>query len=104
MVTGAGRGIGLAVTEALLAAYARVVAGTRSRSEALDDLVAKGAELTVVEVDLATPDGPGTLVAAAADLHGGLDVLVNNVGAVRPGSTASWRRPTRTGNGRSPPT
>ncbi|CAG6397804.1 SDR family oxidoreductase [Streptomyces cocklensis] len=84
VVTGAGRGIGLAVTEALLAAGARVVAGTRSRSEALDDLVAKGAELTVVEVDLATPDGPGTLVAAAADLHGGLDVLVNNVGAVRP--------------------
>lgn len=84
VVTGAGRGIGLAVTEALLAAGARVVAGTRSRSAALDDLVGQGAELTVVEVDLATPDGPGTLVAAAAERHGGLDVLVNNVGAVRP--------------------
>ncbi|MEV1022987.1 SDR family oxidoreductase [Streptomyces sp. NPDC050264] len=84
VVTGAGRGIGLAVTEGLLAAGARVVAGTRNRTEALDALVEKGAELTVVEVDLATPDGPGTLVAAAAELHGGLDVLVNNVGAVRP--------------------
>ena len=43
VVTGAGRGIGLAVTEGLLAAGARVVAGTRNRSEALDDLVKQGA-------------------------------------------------------------
>ncbi|MEE4542598.1 SDR family oxidoreductase [Streptomyces sp. V4-01] len=84
VVTGAGRGIGLAVTEALLAAGARVVAGTRNRTGALDDLTGGGAELTVVEVDLATPEGPGTLVAAAIERHGGLDVLVNNVGAVRP--------------------
>lgn len=84
VVTGAGRGIGLAVTEGLLAAGARVVAGTKSRTEALDDLVKQGAALTVVEVDLATPEGPGALVAEAAGLHGGLDVLVNNVGAVRP--------------------
>ncbi|SEG83266.1 NAD(P)-dependent dehydrogenase, short-chain alcohol dehydrogenase family [Actinacidiphila yanglinensis] len=84
VVTGAGRGIGLAVTEGLLAAGARVVAGTRNRTDALDELVKQGAELTVVEVDLATGEGPAALVAAAAELHGGLDVLVNNVGAVRP--------------------
>lgn len=84
VVTGAGRGIGLAVTEGLLAAGARVVAGTKSRTDALDDLVKRGAELTVVEVDLATPEGPAELVAAAVGLHGGLDVLVNNVGAVKP--------------------
>ncbi|MFC1405627.1 MULTISPECIES: SDR family NAD(P)-dependent oxidoreductase [Streptacidiphilus] len=84
VVTGAGRGIGLAITQGLLAAGARVVAGTKNRTQELDDLVKQGAELTVVEVDLATPDGPGALVAAAAELHGGLDVLVNNVGAVKP--------------------
>ncbi|TDU01859.1 NAD(P)-dependent dehydrogenase (short-subunit alcohol dehydrogenase family) [Streptomyces sp. 846.5] len=84
VVTGAGRGIGLAITQGLLAAGARVVAGTKNRTQELDDLVKQGAELTVVEVDLATPDGPGTLVTAAAELHGGLDVLVNNVGAVQP--------------------
>ncbi|MEV7602306.1 SDR family oxidoreductase [Kitasatospora sp. NPDC089797] len=84
VVTGAGRGIGLAITEAFLAAGCRVVAGSRSRTEALDALVAGGAELTVTEVDLATPDGPAALVAEAVARHGGLDVLVNNVGAVRP--------------------
>jgi NAD(P)-dependent dehydrogenase (short-subunit alcohol dehydrogenase family) len=84
VVTGAGRGIGLAVVEAFLAAGSRVVAGTRTRGEALDALVKQGAELTVVEVDLATPEGPAALVAEAVTVHGGLDVLVNNVGAVRP--------------------
>ncbi|MDH6553694.1 NAD(P)-dependent dehydrogenase (short-subunit alcohol dehydrogenase family) [Streptomyces sp. SAI-208] len=84
VVTGAGRGIGLAVVEAFLAAGSRVVAGSRERTEALDRLVKQGADLTVVEVDLATPDGPDALVAEAVALHGGLDVLVNNVGALRP--------------------
>jgi NAD(P)-dependent dehydrogenase (short-subunit alcohol dehydrogenase family) len=35
-------------------------------------------------VDLSTPDGPARLVAEAVSAHGGLDVLVNNVGAARP--------------------
>jgi NAD(P)-dependent dehydrogenase (short-subunit alcohol dehydrogenase family) len=84
VVTGAGHGIGLAVTTALLAAGCRVVAGNRQRTEGLDALVDAGADLTVVEVDLATLDGPGRLVDAAVAQHGGIDVLVNNVGAVRP--------------------
>ncbi|MGX1546098.1 SDR family NAD(P)-dependent oxidoreductase [Streptomyces adustus] len=84
VVTGAGRGIGLAVVEAFLAAGSRVVAASRSRTDALDEHVKQGAELTVVEVDLATPGGPAALVAEAVAVHGGVDVLVNNVGAVRP--------------------
>ncbi|MFD5566163.1 SDR family NAD(P)-dependent oxidoreductase [Kitasatospora griseola] len=84
VVTGAGRGIGLAITEAFLAAGCHVVAGSRTRTEALDAHVKQGSDLTVVEVDLATPGGPTGLIAKAARLHGGIDVLVNNVGAVRP--------------------
>ncbi|MER6537920.1 SDR family oxidoreductase [Streptomyces sp900105755] len=84
VVTGAGRGIGLAVVEAFLAAGSRVVAGSRKLTDALDALVKEGAELTVVEVDLATREGPAALVAEAVAAHGGVDVLVNNVGAVQP--------------------
>ncbi|WP_316768290.1 SDR family NAD(P)-dependent oxidoreductase [Streptomyces sasae] len=84
VVTGAGRGIGLAIVEALLGAGARVVAGSRSRSDGLDALVKNGAELTVVELDLTEPDAPAALVAEAVAGYGGVDVLVNNVGAVRP--------------------
>ncbi|OIJ65411.1 SDR family NAD(P)-dependent oxidoreductase [Streptomyces mangrovisoli] len=84
VVTGAGRGIGLAIVEALLGAGARVVAGSRSRSDGLDALIKSGAQLAVVERDLTEPDAPAALVAEAVALHGGLDVLVNNVGAVRP--------------------
>ncbi len=84
VVTGAGRGIGLAVTEAFLAAGSHVVAGSRRRTDELEALTKQGAPLTVVEVDLAEPDGPAALVAEAVAGHGGVDVLVNNVGAVRP--------------------
>jgi NAD(P)-dependent dehydrogenase (short-subunit alcohol dehydrogenase family) len=76
IVTGAGRGIGLAVTRALAAEGVRVVAGARNITPELLDLP----NVQPVQVDLALPDGPAELVEAA----GGLDILVNNVGAIRP--------------------
>jgi NAD(P)-dependent dehydrogenase (short-subunit alcohol dehydrogenase family) len=78
VVTGAGKGIGLAVTKALAGEGAHVVAGSRT-TDTLDGL--KG--VTPVAVDLAAPDGPAQLIRRATDEHGRLDVLVNNVGAVR---------------------
>ncbi|HEX5087829.1 MAG TPA: SDR family oxidoreductase [Nocardioides sp.] len=79
LVTGAGRGIGLATVRAFTREGARVVAGSLSTTDELAALVADGVQ--VVEVDLATPDGPGRLVEAAGP---DLAVLVNNVGFVRP--------------------
>jgi NAD(P)-dependent dehydrogenase (short-subunit alcohol dehydrogenase family) len=78
VVTGAGKGIGLAVTRALTGEGADVVAGSRHTDslEGLDRVIA-------VPVDLAAPDGPALLVQRAIDTHGRVDVLVNNVGAVR---------------------
>ena len=78
VVTGASRGIGLAVTRALVDEGAHVVAGARS-IESLQRL----AGVTAVALDLAAPDGPARLVQRAIDDHDRVDVLVNNVGAVR---------------------
>jgi NAD(P)-dependent dehydrogenase (short-subunit alcohol dehydrogenase family) len=76
VVTGASKGIGLAVTDTLAQEGALVVAGARA-VEALE-----GREgVTPVAVDLADPAGPGKLVAEAIERHGRVDVLVNNVGA-----------------------
>jgi NAD(P)-dependent dehydrogenase (short-subunit alcohol dehydrogenase family) len=78
IVTGASRGIGLAIVTALIEEGVAVVAGAR-HVEGLP------AEVHGVAVDLSTPEGAQELVAAAAGVFdGGLDVLVNNVGAVKP--------------------
>lgn len=89
VVTGASKGIGLAIAAALADAGAHVIAGARTCTPELRELESTGGA-TFVAVDLATADGPASLVAAAAD-RGGLDILVNNVGAAvpRPGGFTS---------------
>jgi NAD(P)-dependent dehydrogenase (short-subunit alcohol dehydrogenase family) len=82
VVTGASKGIGLAVVKGLVAEGVRVVAGARHVDGDLAELAQKGAVRPVV-VDLSRPEAPRELVARAADL-GGLDILVNNVGALTP--------------------
>jgi NAD(P)-dependent dehydrogenase (short-subunit alcohol dehydrogenase family) len=82
VVTGASKGIGLAVTRALVAEGALVVAGSRTPGPDLPALVEAGG-VHAVAVDLSTPEGPAALVARAAEL-GGVDILVNNAGAVTP--------------------
>jgi NAD(P)-dependent dehydrogenase (short-subunit alcohol dehydrogenase family) len=78
VVTGASKGIGLAVVRTLAGEGALVVAGARSAG-ALADIE----RVTAVTVDLATDDGPRELIDRAVAEHGRVDVLVNNVGAVR---------------------
>jgi NAD(P)-dependent dehydrogenase (short-subunit alcohol dehydrogenase family) len=82
VVTGASKGIGLAISQAFVAAGAFVVAGARHNSPGLQELEAAGSA-TFVAADLSTPEGPRALIAAAA-ARGGVDVLVNNAGAVTP--------------------
>ncbi|WP_371482034.1 SDR family NAD(P)-dependent oxidoreductase [Kitasatospora sp. NBC_00315] len=83
VVTGAGRGIGLAVVRALADEGVRVVAGARQVSAPLTALAADG-RVVPVEVDLAETDGPQRLIDAAVEAVGAPDILVNNVGSVRP--------------------
>ena len=96
VVTGAGKGIGMAVTRELAGEGATVVAGSRT----VDSL--EGIErVTPVAVDLAAPRRPGGLVARALEEFGRVDVLVNNVGAVKiRDSRASSAPATRSSNGR----
>lgn len=78
VVTGASKVIGLAVTRALAAEGAEVVAGVRTIDSLLDiDGV------SAFEVDLVQPGGSERLVGNAVERHGRVDVLVNNVGGVR---------------------
>jgi NAD(P)-dependent dehydrogenase (short-subunit alcohol dehydrogenase family) len=79
VVTGASKGIGLAVVHALVAEGAQVVAGART-VQTLEGLEG----VRPVAVDLGAPGGPEQLVAEAIEHHGRVDVLVNNVGVVRP--------------------
>ena len=83
IVTGASRGIGLAVTRGLVAEGVRVTAGAHKSTAELDDLARTGM-VQVVKVDLAEPSGPARLAEAAGDQVG---ILVNNVGTApaRPG-------------------
>jgi NAD(P)-dependent dehydrogenase (short-subunit alcohol dehydrogenase family) len=84
VVTGASKGIGLAVVEALLAQGARVVATSRRRSEELDAL---DGDVLHVPADLAEPGAPAEVVARAVERYGGLDILVNNAGGPPPGTS-----------------
>jgi NAD(P)-dependent dehydrogenase (short-subunit alcohol dehydrogenase family) len=76
VVTGASKGIGMAVVRELTAEGAKVVAGAR-HVQTLEGIEG----VTAVAVDLADPAGPGHLVGHAVDELGRVDVLVNNVGA-----------------------
>ncbi|SEN88832.1 SDR family NAD(P)-dependent oxidoreductase [Actinacidiphila rubida] len=83
VVTGASKGIGLAVAEGLAREGAKVVAGSRTSTAELDAL-AVNHDVTVVPVDLSIPEGPDALIRQAVEHHGRIDILVNNVGAAEP--------------------
>jgi len=72
LVTGAGRGIGLAIATALAQEGAMVVTANRAPSEDLGQLASRYTILPVV-ADLATPDGPRHIVDQAVAHFGRLD-------------------------------
>lgn len=79
-ITGAGRGFGLNITEAVLKSGDNVVATVRKNPEALADRLSNNPNLHVVVLD--TTDEIQAIKAAASGISkfGQIDVLVNNAG------------------------
>jgi len=87
LVTGGARGIGEATARALAAAGAQVVLADRraelgEQSAASIAAVHPGAA-RFVELDVTSADGWAGAVAAATELGGGVDILVNAAGIIR---------------------
>jgi NAD(P)-dependent dehydrogenase (short-subunit alcohol dehydrogenase family) len=78
-VTGAGRGMGVDIVKAALAAGHAVVATGRN-TEAVANAVGEAGELLVRKLDVTLPEDANAAVAAAVERFGRIDVLVNNAG------------------------
>ena len=83
LVTGAGRGIGLAVAQKLVRAGAAVMLNDldpEPLSKAHAALEAEGGRVAQLSGDVTAPDFPQRLVDQTVAQLGGLDIIVNNAG------------------------
>ena len=86
-MTGASRGLGRAIAVALAGAGASVALAARSKpdlEESARMVEAAGGRAAVVPTDVASYPAVEALMKTAIDRLGGLDIVVNNSGIVRP--------------------
>lgn len=86
LITGASRGIGHSLAEALAAAGARVILNGRtaaSLEDAAARLIAKGARADVAVFDVTQPDAVNAGIEAIERDLAPIDILVNNAGIQR---------------------
>ncbi len=78
-ITGAGRGMGVDIARAALAAGHAVV-GTGRDTDAVTQAVGASDDLLVVKLDVTSPADAKAAAQAAVERFGRIDVLVNNAG------------------------
>jgi NAD(P)-dependent dehydrogenase (short-subunit alcohol dehydrogenase family) len=78
-ITGAGRGMGVDIAKAALAAGNAVVATGRN-AEAVTKAVGESGDVLAVKLDVTSPADADAAVKAAVERFGRIDVLVNNAG------------------------
>ena len=83
-VTGAGRGLGVDIAKAALAAGHAVVATARD-AESVTKALGEHDDLLAVDLDVTDPAAAQAAVAATVGRFGRLDVLVNNAGSFQAG-------------------
>ena len=78
-ITGAGRGLGVEIAKAALAAGDAVVATGRD-TDRVAKAIGEAGDLLVAKLDITNRDDAEAAVKAAVDRFGRIDVLVNNAG------------------------
>jgi NAD(P)-dependent dehydrogenase (short-subunit alcohol dehydrogenase family) len=79
LITGAGRGLGVDIARAALAAGDAVVATGRDAAK-VTAAVGHNANLLAIKLDVTRPDDAAAAVETAVERFGRIDVLVNNAG------------------------
>jgi len=88
LVTGSSRGIGAAIAIRLARDGTRIVLHARANHELAEhvaqEIRSEGGQAHVVAGDLEHRDTPARIVREAFEIHGALDILVNNAAAMIP--------------------
>ena len=91
-ITGSSQGIGNAVADSLAQEGCNVAISGRDQErldQAVENLMAKGIKAVSVNCDLSTDEGCKKFIGETVANFGGLDILVNNVGGMIPGTVDS---------------
>ncbi len=87
LVTGANRGIGLAIAAGLNGLGGiNVLVGSRRPEEGENAARALAGNAVAVPLDLSTSETLRLQIKNIVDVHGGIDILVNNAGVLEPGN------------------
>jgi len=96
LVTGANKGIGLAIAKGLAEAGMEVWIGARDRSrgeDAVRKLQGEGLDVRLLEIDVADDESVLRAADTVRDASGALHVLVNNAGIILDGSAPPSQLP-----------